>query len=53
MQNRNQDKVGRRATGPYAELANLKISKRDKYAWVAAGVAIVVLLLAWWARSSH
>ena len=36
----------------FAALAAHKISKKEKYSWIAAGAAIVVLLLAWWARSS-
>lgn len=37
----------------YAAFAGHKISKKEKRAWIAAGLAIVVLLLCWWARSSQ
>jgi hypothetical protein len=37
---------------PYVALANLKVSKKDKYAWIAVAVSIAVLLLCWWARNS-
>ena len=43
----------RRPESSYAAFAGHKISKKEKRAWIAAGLAIVVLLLCWWARSSQ
>ena len=49
----SQKSRDQRAGSSYAAFAGHKISKKEKRAWVAAGVAIVVLLLCWWARSSQ
>jgi hypothetical protein len=46
-------KPGHRGNGMYTALATHKISRKEKFAWVAAGLSILVLLLAWWARSSQ
>lgn len=48
------DKSRRQRPGEsYAAFAGHKISKKEKRAWIAAGLAIMVLLLCWWARSSQ
>lgn len=53
MRNEKDQQPAYRSTNPYAAFAAHKISKKEKYAWIAAGLAIVVLLLCWWARSSQ
>lgn len=51
--NQSEKNPVRRPSNAYAAFAAHKISKKEKYAWIAAAAAIVVLLLSWWARSSQ
>jgi hypothetical protein len=53
MKHPNDNKVTRHPNTAYAAFLAHKISKKEKYSWFAAGAAIVVLLLCWWARSSQ
>jgi hypothetical protein len=53
MKNLNENKETRHPNSAYAAFLSHKISKKEKYSWIAAGAAIVVLLLCWWARSSQ
>jgi hypothetical protein len=49
----NEKNPVRKPSNAYAAFASHKISRKEKYAWIAAAVAVVVLLLSWWARSSQ
>ncbi|MFS2023474.1 hypothetical protein [Massilia sp. CT11-137] len=53
MRNENHQQPADRHNNPYAALAAHKISRKEKYAWIAAGLAVLVLLLCWWARSTQ
>lgn len=53
MRNENRQQPADRRNNPYAALAAHKISRKEKLAWIAAGLAILVLLLCWWARSTQ
>jgi hypothetical protein len=37
----------------YTAFAGSRMTKKDKYSWIGLLAAIAILLLAWWARSSH
>lgn len=50
---KNDNKPPYRGNNAYAAFAAHKIGKKEKYAWIAAGLAVVVLLLSWWARSTQ
>jgi hypothetical protein len=49
----SENKPVRQPDNAYAAFAGHKVSRKEKYAWIAAVVAVVVLLLSWWARSSQ
>lgn len=38
---------------PYAALAGYKLTRKDKFAWIGLLVAIFILSMCWWARSSQ
>jgi hypothetical protein len=52
MSNSNKP-AARKPENAYAAFAALKVTKKDKYSWIAIAVAIAVLLACWWARSSQ
>jgi hypothetical protein len=51
MNNRNDNKSVNRGNSAFAAFATHKISKKEKRAWMMVGIAILFLLLCWWARS--
>jgi hypothetical protein len=53
MRKENHQQPADRGNNPYAALAAHKIGRKEKYAWIAAGLAVLVLLLCWWARSTQ
>lgn len=52
MNNTNDSKLNSKPKNPSAALSSYKLTRRDKFAWIGLLVAIVILLLCWWARSS-
>lgn len=51
MNNTDDKKQVSKPESARAASACYRMSKKDKYAWIGLAAAIMILLLAWWARS--
>jgi hypothetical protein len=52
MDNMNNRKLNSKPKNAYAALGGYKLTRKDKLAYIGLLIAVVILLLCWWARSS-